>query len=342
MVIDRRKMIATLGVAAFGGMATGMTSVFAQQKRLSLVEIMIARPVTVLAQGIAVDAALKMGAFQQEGLSAKIINFRAWSDVVNAIPSRPGIFGYGASSLIRGVMGQNAPLRQICMTSDSFPFQFWVRGDSGIKSVADLKGKRIQTVRPGETLDYVWAEILADAGLSMSDVVRVEGFDGFGALISNTVDAANMNDTLFTKARSANLVPILDYNGWRKKHSLPIAGNNLGYGTSLETLQKHPDTTRAFLRALIRATVKLRSDRAFAIEVLSAPPYSQTAAGAAELYERHKDHWIIRMDPARGDMQIDIDRAAKALNLNPVGMNPHRFMAIEPAADALRELKVTF
>ena len=86
--------------------------------------------------------------------------------------------------------GQNAPVRQIAMVSSYHPYQFWVKKDSGIKTIADVRGKTIQTVRPGETLDNVWIQVMEKAGLKMSDVKRVESFNGFGTLASGTADVA--------------------------------------------------------------------------------------------------------------------------------------------------------
>jgi ABC-type nitrate/sulfonate/bicarbonate transport system substrate-binding protein len=55
------------------------------------------------------------------------------------------------------------------MVSTRYPYAFHTRVDSGIHAVVDLRGKRILTVRPGETLNNVWVQILGKAGLAMTD-----------------------------------------------------------------------------------------------------------------------------------------------------------------------------
>lgn len=326
---------------AFAAVSLGAISVTVAAP--SQPNITIAVTTTQLAQRAALDAAQKMGAFEAEGLKVRIIVFRDWSEPVQAMASDPATFGFGGGSLIRAVIGQNAPLRQIAMISDRYPYIFHVRGDSGIRSVSDLKGKRIQTVRTGETLDNLWIQILADSKLTMDDVTRVEGFDGFGALMSKTVDIANLNDLFWDKARQSNLVPLLDYNDWRKQRGLPTTdGNNLGWGTSLSLLQKNPDTVDAFLRALVRATEKLRSDREFGMSVLEDEPYKLTPEAAAAVYQMHQDHWLVRLDPTKGDFKFDIEMTARAMGLQPDEIELSRVADVEPIASVLKKMKVSF
>lgn len=315
----------------------------AQAQKLTRADITIVRPVTVLIHGAAVDAAVKMGAFEAEGLKVSITNFRGWSEVVQGMMSDVGVFGFGGNSLIRAVIGQDAPIRQIAMVSTLYPYNFWVRGDSGIKTVQDLRGKRIQTVRTGETLDLVWTEILASSGMKMAEVQRVEGFDGFGALASKTVDAANMNESLFSRAKQAGFVRLVDYNEWRRQNGKETAGaSNLGWGTSQRTLDQHPDTVRAFIRALAKATMRLRNDADFAYEVLSASPYKMDRAAFAEAYPMHKNNWVVRMDPKKGDFQFDIDKTKEALGLSDDKINRARLVDSKPSDDVLTELGIKF
>ena len=342
MSIIRFVCLAALTFTTFAGDLVFASKAEAQQK-LSRTEITIVRPVTVLIHGAGIDAAIRMKAFEAEGLKANVSNFRGWSEVVQATMSDQGVFGFGASSLIRSVVGQDAPLRQIAMISTLYPYNFWVRQDSGIKTIQDLRGKSIQTVRPGETLDLVWTEILAGAGLTMNDVKRVEGFDGFGALISKTVDAANMNESLFAKAKKAGFMRLVDYNELRAQRGMETTGaNNLGWGTSLKTLNENPDTVRAFLRALNKATIRLREDEAFATEVLSAAPYSMDADAIKEAYPLHKNRWVVRMDAEKGDFQFDIEKAREALGLPAEKMDRAKFVDPRPAADVIRELGVKY
>ena len=332
---------------AFGGVVAGLgVSSLAHAQgapKLSMPKIKIAMVTTELVQNAALFAAIKGGEFAAQGLEVEIVNFRSWTEPVQAIASNAAQFALGAGSLIRAVAGQNAPLRQIAMISSRFPYEFWVKNGSGVNKVADLKGKTIQTVRTGETLDNIWKQVLADAGLSMTDVKRVESFNGFGSIISGSVDAANLNDSLMAKSRKAGLVSLVDYTAWRDSHGLPRgAGANLGWGTSTKLLNENPDVVKAFLRAMAKATDRLRRDKTFAMAILQDKPFEVVAEVVAEVYERHKDHWLMRMDFSRGDAQFDAEMVEVVMEQKPGSIKLEAFAVEAPMKQALSELGLSF
>lgn len=326
------------------GAATG--AVGAEQiaaNSLSMSKIKIAMPFTVLVQRAALEGALRAGDFKREGLEVEIIRFRSWTEPVQAIAANAAHFAFGGASFIRAVIGGKAPVRAIALVSSRLPYDFWVKKNSGITSINDLRGKTIQTVRTGETLDNVWNQLLGRAGIKMSDVKRFESFNGFGALASGNADISNLSTTYLGKARKAGFVKILDYNDWRAEQGLPTnAGNNLGWGTSLKMLKDHPDTVRAYLRALARATVRLRTDRAFGVSVLMAKPYAMTKATANEVWGLHRNAWMLRLDPAKGDYDFDVKMSEIVLKRPKGSIDVRAATALEPIRDVLGELKITF
>lgn len=332
-----RRLAAALALLAGFGMAP------AGAAGLSQPDITVAVTTTILAQRAALEAAQKLGAFETEGLKLKIVAFRAWSEVPQAMMSDPATFGLTASSLIRAAVGQNAPLKQIVMISTRYPYTFHARGDSGIHTIADLRGKRILTVRAGETLDVVWGQVLGDAGVPMSAVTRIEGFDAMGALLSNTADGANLSDLFRDKAHEAGFVPLLDYNDWRKAKGLSTDdGNNLGWATSQALIDKHRDTVDAFLRAIVRGTQKLRTDHDFGVAVLMGEPYQLSPAAAEAVYALHRDRWLARLDPAKGDFRFDVEMTATAMGIPVEKIDIARIAATEPIAEVLKEMKVSY
>jgi NitT/TauT family transport system substrate-binding protein len=310
---------------------------------LSQPEITVALAATLTPQVVSYDAAQKLGAFAAEGLKIKPASFRAWSEIVQAMVSDENTIGFGASSLIRAVVGQNAPIRQIAMVSTRYPYAFHTRADSGVHSIADLRGHSILTVRPGETLDNVWVQVLGKAGLTMKDVTRVEGFEAIGALVSKSVDAANVSDLYFDKAREGGLVKLLDYNQWRKENGLDTRGaNNLGWGASEALITKHRDTVEAFLRALVRGTEKLRHDHDFSIALLTGEPFGLSREGAEAMWQANREEWLVRLDPSLGDLQFDVAMVAKALDVPPDKIDIARIAAPEPVAHVLAEMKLSY
>jgi ABC-type nitrate/sulfonate/bicarbonate transport system substrate-binding protein len=304
-------------------------------------KVKVAMALTELAQNAALYGAVKGGEFAAEGLSVEIVYFRSWTEPVQAIAGDAAHFALTASSLIRAVVGQNAPIRLIAMQSSRFPYDLVIKRDSGISTMADLKGKTIQTVRPGETLDNIWRQLLADANMTMNDVKRIEAFNGLGFVIAGSVDVANVNDMNIGQVRKAGLVSFLDYTDWREKKGWGSnAGANLGWGTSLKLLRENPAVVRGFLRALVKATDRLVTDKAFAFSVLRDKPFQAEEDTLDWIYQRHRGHWMVRMDFSKGDARFDAEMIEIAMN-RPVGsIKLESFAVEEPITGILNELKL--
>jgi NitT/TauT family transport system substrate-binding protein len=315
----------------------------ASAETLSRSDITVAQNATLTPQVVGYYAAEKLGAFKAEGLKVTPASFRAWTEIGQAVVSNDNTIGFAASTMVRAIVGQNAPIRVIAMVSTRYPYTFHTRANAGVHSIADLRGRPILTVRPGETLDNVWVQILAKSGLSVKDVVRVEGFEAIGALVSKSVDAANVSDLFFDKAHEAGLVKLVDYNEWRKENGLDTRGaNNLGWGTSEALLIKHPDTVDAFLRALVRGTEKLRNDHDFSIALLTGQPFEMSREGAEEMWKVNRDHWLVRLDPSVGDLQFDVAMVARALDVPAEKIDMTRLVAIEPIERVLSQMNIRY
>ncbi len=342
--IETRRLACTLLAAGALLAATGVSGAArAEMAKLSLDKVKVAMPLTVLVQRAALEGAVLAGDFKREGLSVEIVGFRSWTEPVQSIAADAAQFALGGGSFIRAALGGKAPVRAIALVSSRYPYAFWVKKSSGIKSLKDVRGKTIQTVRTGETLDNVWKQLLATAGLKLTDVKRFESFNGFGSLMSGNADIANISSNWIGKSRKAGLVQLLDYNDWRKQQGLPTdEAQNLGWGTSLKMLKQHPDTVRAFLRALAKATVRLRKDRAFAVSVLTAKPYAQSEATAKEVWEMHRNSWMLRLDPSKGDYSFDAAMSEIALRRPKGSIDVTQASALEPIAGVLKELKISF
>jgi ABC-type nitrate/sulfonate/bicarbonate transport system substrate-binding protein len=328
-------------IALVAGHAQAQT---ATPPKLSVSQITVALPLVINIPRAGYDAAVKLDAFKQEGLTVKVAGFRDYGEIVQAILADPNTFGWGSSSLIRAVQGQNAPAREIAMASAFFPYQFWVKGDSPINKLTDMKGKRFLTARPGDLIDVVWIESLTAAGIGLNEVTRIEGFDSFGTLMTNTADAVNMDAGAMGRIRKAGFKQIFDYNTFRKEQGHdPNAGVNLGWGTSQKLIDEHPDTVKAFLRALVKGTVKLREDKAFGVAVLQADPYGMDAESAAEVYDELRTKWIVRMDPSRGDYDWDIEKlVVGTMGIPKDKVDKSRFIDTKLIGEVLKEMNVSF
>jgi TRAP transporter TAXI family solute receptor len=85
------------------------------------------------------------------------------------------------------------PIRLLMTNLGSFGLSLAVAGDAGVKTMADMKGKRVSFVQGAPALNWNVSAQLAFAGLTWDDVipVKVSGFGAsFDAIINGQSDAA--------------------------------------------------------------------------------------------------------------------------------------------------------
>lgn len=114
-------------------------------------------------------------------LQARVIPHSGQSAAIPAVNGAEAEFGIGNSyEFFLGVTGtgiyQGQQLKDLRMVSVLYPIRnaFWVRKDSPIKTIGDLRGKRV----PGgwtaqKIVGYTTSALLANANLTYSDVVMI-------------------------------------------------------------------------------------------------------------------------------------------------------------------------
>ena len=117
-------------------------------------------------------------------LQVRVIGYGGDTGILEAVNSKKDDFwildvGESADALHgRGTWKGNAkPGLRTALTMFPFQMAFWVRKDSNINSIADLKGKRVPSewVQQTGVIPHTTA-VLAAGGLSYNDVVKVPHF----------------------------------------------------------------------------------------------------------------------------------------------------------------------
>jgi NitT/TauT family transport system substrate-binding protein len=133
------------------------------------------------------------------------------------------------------------------------------RKDAGLKSVADLKGKRIGYV-PGTMHEILLREALTWAGLDPNKdviLVRVDFFDMGTALSKGDIDAFLSGEPLPTQAVQKGYGEIMAYPYFDDT----IGPINAGMIVHKDTLAKAPGKVEGMVAAHVRATKALQADR---------------------------------------------------------------------------------
>ena len=187
---------------------------------------------TGYAQAVAIGAALK----NERGVTLRVLPGK--NDMSRLVPlqqekvqfSAFGIGGYQASEGVFEFGAANwgpQPVRLLAMSNGDFCNAVIVAGDIGVKTYADLKGKRVASVKAAPALNHNTYAFLRFGGLEWSDVEEVV-FGGYGAsmdaIVANQVDAGNTNTTasfatrIFASPRGGVYPPTPhdDKEGWER------------------------------------------------------------------------------------------------------------------------------
>ncbi|MBU0492788.1 MAG: ABC transporter substrate-binding protein [Chloroflexi bacterium] len=155
----------------------------------------------------------KQQLYAAESLDATVQLIPSNTEIIEAI--QRGDLQMGAAPVTTAIaaIAQGTQIKIVAMTgrgSDGL----LVHADSGIATLADLRGKKIATIR-GSILDVPLRAALADAGLDPEQDVTLVYFSKLGDMISalktGQVDASSNTEPFMTEAESAGWGRIMLY-----------------------------------------------------------------------------------------------------------------------------------
>ncbi|HVY01050.1 MAG TPA: ABC transporter substrate-binding protein [Pseudorhodoplanes sp.] len=201
------------------------------------------------ANGMPFGVALYKGFFKEEGadVTGLIVSQGGGTSVRNAMSGVA--YGEANPGAIAVAIQQGAPLKII---SDNVltiaEFAWLVKKDSPIKTIADLKGKKIGYTNPRSTSQALDILLLQKAGLKPDDAELVK-VGGFGPMIPalelGQIDVAPVTEPLWSQNKDKFRVLITG------AEALPPLDNVVGVATE-EAIKTRGD----FIRAVIRARRK--------------------------------------------------------------------------------------
>lgn len=176
-----------------------------------------------------------------------------------------------------------------------------VRADAPYRSVADLRGKKVATLRGGNVHELL-VLILAEAGLKLSDVefVNLSLQDMGTALLKGDIEAALAWDPLFTRLESEGKARILRDGQGLKNNLNPIIA-------SATLLKDRPAVAKAYLRAVARGAEALRARPEAAAKAL-APVFGLTPEQTLKAFSRS-----VWAPPVNADVRAELARSVDFL-----------------------------
>ncbi len=159
-----------------------------------------------------------------------------------------------------GILGKSKGIDTtlLAVTDYGSGWRLVVSKNSGIKSLKDLKGKKIAYQR-GATPQMYLVKVLAEAGLSFDDVEAVNASlpDGLSTLASGGVDAAVVSGGQETQLVKEGLVTVL-HNGAKADPAEYFEPTVLVGRTAY--LKDHKEVAVAILKALLKARADVIAD----------------------------------------------------------------------------------
>jgi len=201
---------------------------------------------TVLAPALLVQKHLPPGS------KTEITYFTTPGDMTNALLSDSIDLAYIGLTIAAVARSKDQPIVVVANQAGKGT-AIVARADSPIKSIADLKGKRIGNL-PNSIHDILLREELRKANLKLEDVtlIRLAPADMPAALQRGDVDAFSGNEPNSTQTIMAGYGRVVMY-----PYDNPVGTINVGVLSSERITRNKPDMLRAWAQAHARATDEL-------------------------------------------------------------------------------------
>ncbi len=240
-----------------------------------------------------IDLALALGYFDQEGLDVKVQYFDGGTGAARALTSRE--FDFSGNSIDHAVILRESgqQIYMVASFTDLPCVTLVVRKDlrSQIRSIQDLKGRRIGVTALGAGTHVLAASVLRKAGYSLRDVQIVPV--GFGdsliaAISEKRIDAALTTDPTTTRLLLSGTASILldMTNAEETKAIFDGPYQFTGLLTRQDVMRDHPSRVQAMVNAIVKTNTYIRGHSA--AEIASQLPVS--IVGDRYIYIKSLEH----------------------------------------------------
>jgi len=217
---------------------------------------------------IPVNVGDELGIFKKHGLDVKIVELGGGSKMAQAVAAGSVDIGDGAGTEMAFV-AKGAPMIAVCETTGPAPFlSVGVPWDSPIKSIDDLKGKKIGVSNSGSFSDWSARQLARKKGWGENGVTTVAIGNGVAAvgaaLKTHQIDAMVTGTNVFLafeqKKEARLLAPVSSWEG------------NVASGAlyaSHDIIAKNPDAIRAFVAGWIETVDYMRAHKDETVKIES-------------------------------------------------------------------------
>jgi len=225
--------------------------------------------------------AKEKGYYRDVGLDVEIKPYHLGIDIATDVMNKKSTYGVGGSSLIIE-RSKGKRIKFLMSTLQSSPLIFLTTKKSNIKTVADLKGKRIMTV-PGSDVAVALYSMMHREGISTNDLIYLKDSFDVNDLIDNKTDimmAYESNEPFLLKEQG---VPYTIFDP--KKYGFDFY-NDILYTSENEAIQ-HPLRTAQFRDASLKGWKYALDHTQETVNLILRKYNTQHKSRQALLYEAH-------------------------------------------------------
>jgi NitT/TauT family transport system substrate-binding protein len=187
--------------------------------------------------------------YEREGLDVEQNFVGTVGGIVQQVIAGSLDFGFTTAETALRAVDKGADVVIIGETVIKWPYSIMVQKD--IRTAADLKGKKVMLPTPRQGFSMIWYRWLKEQGVdpkSMDDVFDGATPNRYAALVNGAVAATTLSQPQDFMALQAGYKQLVDFALTKQDYSFVVIV------TTRKILKEQPDTVRAFLRAIAKAT----------------------------------------------------------------------------------------
>jgi NitT/TauT family transport system substrate-binding protein len=202
--------------------------------------------------------------FADEGLNVQAVHVRGAAPAVqNLMAGQSQVGMIGATVVATAAIQGNKDLVMIGGVTNVMAFAVAAR--PGIESPQTIKGKKLAVARLGGTTDFVVDYALKQWKMQRNDISILQignEADRLAAMKAGQIDLSVFTPTYLPVIEKAGMKVLLDL----EKLGVPYALN--GYASTRSYIAKNRPTVVGFMRGVIKAIRRIKSDREFSRKIL--------------------------------------------------------------------------
>ena len=209
------------------------------------------------------------GYYDEAGIDIDIRSGNGSSSAHRLVANGDSLFAYGSCAAMVSLAAQGAPLVSVGVIDAMGTEAILVRPDAGVKSIEDLKGKKLLTTA-NAGVNTFFPLVLKNAGVSEKDINLTVVPDGalVSAYLQGTGDAVGILGGLDDKPAE------IKANGGDDPVTFPYSDygvNQVGYclSTHADTVKTNPDLVKRFVAATVKAYTQAAANPDAAVESMA-------------------------------------------------------------------------